>query len=341
MSTIASPRPSFTLSRQNSNSTDTTVRSSSTSHTTTLPTNTHGSDKARRNRAALRDYYNIKPSDSLASQSLAPSSLTNTQSDDLSSLSRTPLDQSSKDGLDDPSFNANTYVSTLLASTDLQGLLQTEARLLSEIRGLDGERKALVYDNYSKLIAASETIGRVLRSGSQSHDSVYHERTISDALSGNNSKPRELVPPALDTLWSTMAQIVSTAEKIAKVDVAGQKSLAIEIAKHEKDEKRDVVRWVLDAPDRLERMLASDNETPDAVRKTDHAEAARKEWDKVQRILNEWEGVDGVEDLRKRCLAVMQPVLQTSPTTIIADTAAPSTADDIDNTDLSVELKAN
>ena len=30
-----------------------------------------------------------------------------------------------------------------------------------DIKGLDGERKALVYDNYSKLIAATETIGKV------------------------------------------------------------------------------------------------------------------------------------------------------------------------------------
>lgn len=32
---------------------------------------------------------------------------------------------------------------------------------LAEIRGLDGERKALVYDNYSKLIAATDTIRKV------------------------------------------------------------------------------------------------------------------------------------------------------------------------------------
>jgi len=30
-----------------------------------------------------------------------------------------------------------------------------------DIRGLDGERKALVYDNYSKLIAATDTIRKV------------------------------------------------------------------------------------------------------------------------------------------------------------------------------------
>lgn len=32
----------------------------------------------------------------------------------------------------------------------------------AEIKGLDGERKALVYDNYSKLITATDTIRKVL-----------------------------------------------------------------------------------------------------------------------------------------------------------------------------------
>lgn len=31
----------------------------------------------------------------------------------------------------------------------------------AEIKGLDGERKALVYDNYSKLISATDTIRKV------------------------------------------------------------------------------------------------------------------------------------------------------------------------------------
>ncbi len=31
----------------------------------------------------------------------------------------------------------------------------------AEIKGLDGERKALVYDNYSKLITATDTIRKV------------------------------------------------------------------------------------------------------------------------------------------------------------------------------------
>ena len=37
-----------------------------------------------------------------------------------------------------------------------------EADGLVDIRNLDGERKSLVYDNYNKLIAATETIRKVL-----------------------------------------------------------------------------------------------------------------------------------------------------------------------------------
>lgn len=39
--------------------------------------------------------------------------------------------------------------------------MRVEAGLLRDIRGFDGERKALVYDNYSKLIGATETIRKV------------------------------------------------------------------------------------------------------------------------------------------------------------------------------------
>jgi len=42
--------------------------------------------------------------------------------------------------------------------------MRVEAGLVSDIRTLDGEKKALVYDNYSKLIAATDTI-RKMRTG--------------------------------------------------------------------------------------------------------------------------------------------------------------------------------
>jgi hypothetical protein len=63
--------------------------------------------------------------------------------------------------LDRDGFDAGTYVRKLLEREGLEGVLKVENELVGEIRGLDGDRKALVYDNYSKLISATDTIKRV------------------------------------------------------------------------------------------------------------------------------------------------------------------------------------
>jgi len=49
-----------------------------------------------------------------------------------------------------------------LCSLRDSGGMWTDVKLEgAEIKGLDGERKALVYDNYSKLITATDTIRKV------------------------------------------------------------------------------------------------------------------------------------------------------------------------------------
>jgi hypothetical protein len=101
----------------------------------------------RRNRAALRDYYNIK---AIASGDASEQQFPNDQ------LPHSPLA-----ALDARDFDAGAYVRNLLEKEGLEGVLKVENELVSEIRGLDGERKALVYDNYSKLIAATDTIRKV------------------------------------------------------------------------------------------------------------------------------------------------------------------------------------
>lgn len=100
--------------------------------------------------------------------------------------------------LDREGFDAEKYVAEVLGREGLEGVLRVEAGLIGgelfyccliftwegwaiqngglggegaahadgmvarlEIRGLDGERKALVYDNYSKLITATDTIRKV------------------------------------------------------------------------------------------------------------------------------------------------------------------------------------
>ncbi|KAK4542348.1 hypothetical protein LTR36_006804 [Oleoguttula mirabilis] len=139
MSTIASPRPSVTLSsRRTSTSTDTTTRSPSTSRPPAS-----GASNPRRNRTALRDYYGLKTA--------APANGRDTPETAV-------LDAEQESELDKADFDPQAYVQSLLAKEGLEGVLRVEAGLVGEIRSLDGEKKALVYDNYSKLIAATDTI---------------------------------------------------------------------------------------------------------------------------------------------------------------------------------------
>lgn len=143
MSTIASPRASTAISsRRTSTSTD---RSTSTSRQPPGP----ATGNLRRNRAALRDYYNLQ-------------SQATTATSDTSSVPPTPtLDPETESELDKPSFDPSAYVSHILATEGLEGVMRVEAGLVSDVRTLDGEKKALVYDNYSKLIAATDTIRKM------------------------------------------------------------------------------------------------------------------------------------------------------------------------------------
>lgn len=142
MSTIASPRPSISLSRTTSASTDTTTRSSST---TRAPAPAPGAQ--RRNRAALRDYYGLKA---------AATADGGAKKDETAPEDVLPVEE-----LDRPGFNAEQYVQEVLGREGLEGILRVEAGLISEIRGFGGEQKGLIYDNYSKLIGATDTIRRV------------------------------------------------------------------------------------------------------------------------------------------------------------------------------------
>jgi hypothetical protein len=63
--------------------------------------------------------------------------------------------------IDTPDFDAEDYVAKVIAKSSLEELLRLYTRVVGEVRALDAEKKALVYDNYSKLITATETIRKV------------------------------------------------------------------------------------------------------------------------------------------------------------------------------------
>lgn len=62
----------------------------------------------------------------------------------------------------------------------------------------------------------------------------------------------------------------------------------------EKKRQRQTVKWVLDAPRRLQEQVERANK-----------EAAEKEWEEVKKLLERWRGVEGVEEVRGRCERVL------------------------------------
>lgn len=78
-----------------------------------------------------------------------------------SSSSSSDLNKQTKEGQERPQQSQliDAYVTKLVERHDLRGLLKQENILIGEIKTLDSEGKALVYNNYSKLTAASSILG--------------------------------------------------------------------------------------------------------------------------------------------------------------------------------------
>jgi vacuolar protein sorting-associated protein 51 len=95
-------------------------------------------------KQALRDFYNLDKSKNSSS---------------TSELDKADFD--GKDYVDKLVRERNLSALILMENELVQGLSPTALCLTEDIRNLDGERKSLVYDNYNKLIAATETIRKV------------------------------------------------------------------------------------------------------------------------------------------------------------------------------------
>ncbi|KAF2084534.1 hypothetical protein K490DRAFT_48919 [Saccharata proteae CBS 121410] len=250
MSTIASPRPSSSIRSPSSTRTSIdTARPSTTTNT------------RRRDRAALRDYYNLKaaaPVDAAAGSGASGSSA---GEDETSELDR-------------EGFDAAQFVRERLAKEGLEGVLRCEAGLVGQIRGLDGERKALVYDNYSKLIAATDTIRKM--------------RTNMDPLTPTTST----LSPAISHIAETASALSAS---IAEHAVTPPRSTTPAPINEAKEKQKQTVRWVLDTPRRLREKLEKGER-----------EGAEREWEVVGEVLGKWKGVDGVDALKRECEGVLK-----------------------------------
>ncbi|KAK5661709.1 hypothetical protein OQA88_9809 [Cercophora sp. LCS_1] len=252
MSTIASPRdPSTPLNRRMPSSQAATTPTSSTRPSLDIgPLSTASSPNPnvsapapapapskRANRAALREYYNIK-------QSPLPTVEVTISSDLTLDTLTVPSE------LDAPDFDAESYISHTLASSSLSDLLRTYARVLGEIRALDAEKKALVYDNYSKLISATETIRRM--------------QTTMD--------PLHPIAGTLDlVIKGIYEQAVGVREDLRRNVARGD-------AQEERRKRtREVAKGVLQAVGRMRQLVEEGK-----------ADEAKRQWDVPRRLLVRW-----------------------------------------------------
>jgi len=264
MSTIASPRPSITSFAPTDSSPTASIRSSLTLDR----------PKRTRDRAALRDYYNLKPSASHTEPSSSPSSTTpnintNTtgtnEQDPSSNPLLAPLSHRA-------SFNSTDYITSLLQTSTLPELLGVESALVAEVRGLDGERKALVYDNYSRLIAATAAIGK-----------MRGEMEVEGEMKGVEMGVERVGVLVGEVGGERGSEGVVRDESDAEEDTA-------------KDEKIKTVRYVLDTPRRLAVAVQEGRQ--------DEAEA---DWAEVNELLEKWKSVKGVKEIRAKAIAALNP----------------------------------
>lgn len=232
------------------------------------------SPNPRRNRSALRDYYNLKPPGADAASPGVHRSRSvprNTDAGDISSASTL----ASGTELDNADFDPQRYVDHLLSTSSLSTILKAENTLVGDIRTLDGERKALVYDNYSKLIRAVETIGKMRRSMDERGAPLTMTKTLG---------------PAIAFVAETAGGLIKEGEeqrqriRESRGEEPGSKQKA----------QRESVQWVLAAPERLESLLSEGKRAE-----------AEKDWQEVQRLLDAWGEVKGVAEVREACQNVM------------------------------------
>lgn len=177
--------------------------------------------------------------------------------------------------LDSPDFDPQRYVEHLLSSSSLSTVLKAENTLVGDIRTLDGERKALVYDNYSKLIRAVETIGKMRRSMDDRGAPLTMTKTLG---------------PAIAFVAETAGGLIKEGEEQRRRMKEAKQEDEASTQKREKD----TVRWVLAAPQRLEKLVAEDKQ-----------EDAEKDWKEIQHLLDAWGDAKGVAEIREACEKVM------------------------------------
>ena len=278
MSTIASPRDTSVNGRRIpliSTPTGSSRPSFETPRSTEASPSRAPTQPAKRNRAALREYYNLKK---------AADDAINDNASEASSIHDYSEVQESE--MDSPSFDAAAYIKHVLETQSLGELLRTYNGVLTDIRALDAEKKALVYDNYSKLIAATETIRRM--------------RQNMDPLNPMAST----LDPAIASIYERAQGIKAELRESMPAKERREREMSEEEREKVAKEKRakEVVEKVLDTPERIRKLISEDDE-----------DEAKILWASTLALLKRWKerGVGG-EDVQS-CIDDGEAALRGEP----------------------------
>ncbi|PTB62392.1 hypothetical protein BBK36DRAFT_1129237 [Trichoderma citrinoviride] len=211
------------------------------------------SNKRSNNRAALREYYNLRAA--AAASASTPSTPRIVEVPD----SEVPASE-----IDAPDFNLDEYLQKIVAESSLQELLKLYTRVLGEVRALDAEKKALVYDNYSKLITATETIRKM--------------RANMDPL----NPMATTLDPAIAHIYSQASAIQESLRKL--VPAPDSEEGKAREAQQRRQRTRQLAIEVLATPERLQALV-----------REGRFEEARRQWEMPRKLLEVWKqkGVGG------------------------------------------------
>jgi len=140
-----------------------------------------------------------------------------------------------------------------------------------------------VYDNYSKLIAATDTVGR-----------------MSGEMQGMEREMR-VVREGMEGVVGVVGKVVDTGKGRGKgsagtEEEAGKEGIMDKSGGTGRKDAVQTVKYVMDTPTRLARLMAAGNQ--------DDAEA---DWAEVNQLLQKWTGVKGVKEIREKSIAALNP----------------------------------
>jgi vacuolar protein sorting-associated protein 51 len=137
------------------------------------------SSSARR-RHALREFYKLQAEAPPKPETPASSE------DDLEQIH--PESAIDKEGI-----TVEEYITNIVRNNDLKKILETENGLVNEIRGLESEKKALIYNNYSKLILAINTLDSVRQDDSMSEQKL---QKLTESMKSVSELSKKLLKPS-------------------------------------------------------------------------------------------------------------------------------------------------